>query len=97
MVKSTYNVLERGKMPTLSRFYGMTLKMFFRKAEHNPPHIHVLYGEYDGLIDIQTCEMFEGDLPERALALSKEWVTLHQAELLQIWNTQEFRTLPPLQ
>jgi hypothetical protein len=75
----------------------MTLKMFFRKSEHNPPHIHVIYGEYDGLIDIQTCEMFEGDLPERALALAKEWVMKYQTDLLQIWESQEFRMLPPLQ
>jgi hypothetical protein len=75
----------------------MVIKMFFRKSEHNPPHIHVIYGEYDGLIDIQTGEMIEGDLPERALALTKEWVSRHKTDLLEIWNTQQFRHLPPLE
>ena len=25
-----------------------------------------------------------------------EWASIYQTELLQIWNTQEFRKLPPL-
>jgi hypothetical protein len=75
----------------------MIIKMYFRQSEHNPPHIHVLYGEYVGLIDIQTLEMFEGDLPPRALSLVKEWMSLHKAELLTIWNTQKFIELPPLE
>jgi hypothetical protein len=48
-------------------------------------------------MDIQTLEMFEGDLPPRALSLVKEWVSLHKDELLNIWNTQTFVELPPLE
>ena len=32
-------------MPVLSRFYGIIIRMYFQQAEHNPPHIHALYGE----------------------------------------------------
>jgi hypothetical protein len=84
-------------MPVISRFFGMIIKMYFRQSEHNPPHIHVIYGEYVGLIDIQTLEMFEGDLPPRALSLVKDWMSLHKDELLNIWNTQNFAELPPLE
>lgn len=84
-------------MPVISRFYGMTIKMYFQQSEHNPPHIHVIYGEYLGAIDIQTLEMLEGDLPVKALAMVREWTKIHQAELMQIWNTQEFIKLPPLE
>ena len=31
-------------MPVLSRFYGIIIRMYFQQAEHNPPHIHALYG-----------------------------------------------------
>jgi hypothetical protein len=41
--------------------------------------------------------MFEGDLPPRALLLVKEWMSLHKDELLNIWNTQNFVELPPLE
>ncbi|MCL1806399.1 MAG: DUF4160 domain-containing protein [Oscillospiraceae bacterium] len=84
-------------MPVISRFYGLIVKMYFRQSEHNPPHIHVIYGEYLGVIDIQTLEMLEGDLPSKALSLVLEWMKNHKAELLEIWNTQLFRQLPPLE
>ena len=84
-------------MPVISRFYGLTVKMYFRQSEHNPPHIHVIYGEYLGVIDIQSLEMIEGDLPAKALSLAGEWAEKYRVELLDIWNTQVFRQLPPLE
>jgi hypothetical protein len=71
--------------------------MYFQQSEHNPPHFHVVYGEYIGVIDITTLDMIEGDLPTKALALVREWAKLHEVELLNIWNTQEFKQLPPLE
>lgn len=84
-------------MPVISRFYGMIIKMYFQQSEHNPPHFHVVYGEYVGIIEIETLEMLEGDLPKKALTLVQEWGEMHKAELLKIWNTQEFIKLPPLE
>lgn len=84
-------------MPIISRFYGLIVKMFFALAEHNPPHIHVVYGDMDALFNIQTGELMEGDLPPRALVMVKEWIDLHRSELLEMWETQNFKTLPPLE
>ena len=84
-------------MPVIARFYGLIIKMYFQQSEHNPPHIHVLYGEYMGAVDIQNLEMIEGDLPYKALSLVREWMGQHQTELLKIWHTQEFIKLPPLE
>lgn len=84
-------------MPAIARFYGMVIKMYFQQSEHNPPHIHAVYGEYVGAINIQTLSMIEGDLPAKALAMVQEWAMPHQAELLKMWQTQEFKTLPPLE
>jgi hypothetical protein len=75
----------------------MIIKMYFQQHEHNPPHIHVIYGEYVGIIDIRTLELMEGDLPEKALSLVKEWANKYKADLLTIWNTQQFVKLPPLE
>ncbi len=83
-------------MPVISRFYGVVIKMYFKQSEHNPPHIHAIYGEYIGAIDIQTGEMLEGDLPRRALQMVQEWTSKHKEELMRIWETQEFINLPPL-
>lgn len=83
-------------MPEIARFYGIIIKMYFMQKEHNPPHIHALYGEYMSAIDIRTLEVLEGDLPNKALDLVKEWMKEYQDDLLNMWRTQEFKTLPPL-
>jgi len=41
--------------------------------------------------------MTEGNLPRTAGKLVIEWATLHKESLLQIWKTQEFIRLPPLE
>lgn len=84
-------------MPVIARFYGMVIKMYFQQSEHNPPHIHAVYGEYVGVIDVQTIALIEGDLPAKALGMVQEWTRLHSAELLVMWRTQEFKQLPPLE
>lgn len=84
-------------MPVLSRFYGIVIRMYFQQAEHNPPHIHALYGDEMAAIDIQTAEVLEGYLPPKALAMVQEWVGMYRDDLLRIWETQEFRKISPLE
>jgi len=82
-------------MPEIAKFYGIIIKLFF--GDHPPPHFHAVYGEYIAVFDIQTLEVIEGDLPNRARKLVVEWANIHQTELLEMWNKQEFRKLTPLQ
>ncbi len=84
-------------MPVLSRFYGIIIRMYFQQAEHNPPHIHALYGEDMAAIDIQTGEVLEGHLPPKTLAMVREWSAIHKDDLLHMWETQEFKSLSPLE
>lgn len=84
-------------MPVISRFYGMVIKMYFLSSEHNPPHIHVMYGEYLGVIDIHTGKMLEGDLPNKALKIVQEWIDIHRDALLKMWETQNITPLPPIE
>lgn len=84
-------------MPVLSRFYGIVIRMYLLQKEHNPPHIHAIYGDDVAAIDLQTGRVLDGSLPPRALALVSEWISLHRAELLTMWETQEFVKLPPLE
>ena len=84
-------------MPVLARFYGIIIRMYFQQAEHNPPHIHAIYDRYSAIIDIQSTDVLSGQLPVKALALVKEWITIYRQELLDMWETQIFKTLPPLE
>ena len=83
-------------MPVISRFYGMVIKIYFISHEHNPPHIHVIYGEYTSVIRIDNFKVMEGDLPIRALKIVTEWMEIHQKELMEIWETQKFKKIKPL-
>lgn len=84
-------------MPIVSKFYGITIKMFFIAREHQPPHFHAVYGEFNGYFEISTLEMLEGDLPRRAEKLVKEWGAKYQEDLQRMWDTQEFIQLPGLE
>jgi len=81
-------------MPEIARFYGIIIKLFF--GDHPPPHFHAVYGEYVGVFDIETLEMIEGDLLNRARKLVIEWGKLNRNELKTMWDSQNFRKLPPL-
>jgi len=82
-------------MPVVARFYGIVIKMYFR--EHGVPHFHAIYGEYNGVFNIESLEVIEGDLPRRALRLVKEWAKQYQSDLRQMWDSQEFKQLPGLE
>ena len=71
-------------MPELSRFLGIIIAMYYN--DHNPPHFHVLYNEYDAEIEISNLTILEGKLPPRVLGLAMEWAELHKKELIDDWN-----------
>ena len=84
-------------MPVVSRFYGIVISMYFQQSEHNPPHIHAIYGEEVGVIAIESSELLNGSLPPKALSMTQEWIQINKTTLLKMWNTQKFTPIPPLQ
>ena len=82
-------------MPIIATFAGIVIRMYFLESEQNPPHIHCEYGEFGAAIDIRTLQILDGFLPTKH-RLVAEWMQIHQEELLDIWDTQVFRKLPPL-
>jgi len=84
-------------VPVIARFYGIVVKMYFSQSEHGVPHFHAIYGEFNAVYGIAPLAILEGDLPVRGQRLVKEWAGQHQADLLEMWNTQQFRQLPGLE
>jgi len=87
-------------MPELSRFFGITIYMFYE--DHAPPHFHhARYGEFEALIRITDFAILDGKLPVCALGLVVEWASLHQEELLENWksaqNGEPIAKISPLQ
>ena len=84
------------KFADFMEFYGIIIKMFFKPKEHEPSHLHALYGEHVGIFDLKTMKMTEGDLPKKAQELVHEWMELNQDKLLDMWASQRLEKLPPL-
>ncbi len=82
-------------MLVIARFYGILIKMYFR--EHGTPHFHAIYGEYNGVFDLDTLDMIEGDLPSRAQSMIREWARQYQSELLAMWRSQNYKKLSGLE
>lgn len=70
-------------MPRISSFYGIVIWMC--RNDHNPPHFHATYGDFEILIRITDLSIYSGSLPSRAFGLVMEWASLHQNELMENW------------
>ncbi len=70
-------------MPRISSFYGIVIWMYWN--DHNPPHFHATYGDFEILIRITALSIYSGSLPSRAFGLVMEWASLHQNELMENW------------
>ena len=84
-------------MPVISRFYGIVIKMYLRQKEHNPPHLHAIYGDYVGLFSLEEGEMYEGDIPVKEQKLIKNFILHYRKQLYDMWKTQNFYLLPPIE
>lgn len=89
--------LERSDhMPTISYFYGIIIVMYLRNKEHNPPHVHAITQDFDAPFLIESGEIMEGEFPPKAKSLVKEFILKYQNELLEMWETEKYKKLPPL-
>ncbi len=68
-------------MPAISIFYGISIYLYAN--DHNPPHFHVRYAEFNATVDIYSGEITEGKLPPKARQLTEEWRIIYQKEILE--------------
>ena len=87
-------------VPELSRFSGIIVKMLYNDTvQHNKPHVHVYYGEFQASIAIDG-ELLAGSLPVKQLKMVIGWLALHEEEAYAAWNLavqgEHFEKIPPL-
>lgn len=67
--------------------------------DHNPPHIHVKYGNYQITITIEK-ETVKGDIPDSVLKKTTAWLNIHRQELMKNWellqNGEQANKIEPL-
>ena len=71
-------------MPIVSIFFGIVVRMYH--DDHNPPHFHATYGEFEAVFEIKTGKLIGGSLTPKARKLVEEWRKKHLAELVAAWN-----------
>ncbi len=71
-------------MPTISAFFGIIIRMFYR--EHEPAHFHAEYQAQAGKFNLDG-EMRVGNIRSRtARRLIRQWAHLHRRELETNWE-----------
>ena len=83
-------------MPLIAKFEGVTIKMYLRKSEHNPPHVHAIYGDCVGMFSLEKGEMLEGDIPMKQQRMIKDFIIYYQEQVYDMWSTQKFERLSPI-
>ena len=73
-------------MPTISMFYGILIRMFFRDIErHNLPHIHA---DQQGSVAVYSLDgrVLAGTLPANKHKLVVAWIEIHKDDLSADWE-----------
>jgi len=72
------------RVPTISRFPGIVIAMYF--DDHDPPHFHALHADGEAKVRIDSPELIESTLARRQVRFVLAWAELHQVELAENWR-----------
>jgi hypothetical protein len=76
-------------VPTISRFFGITISMYFE--DHGHAHFHAYHGDGSAKIRIDNLTVLDSSLRRRQLRFVLAWAELHQAELEENWRRARAR------
>ncbi|MCR5079150.1 MAG: DUF4160 domain-containing protein [Bacilli bacterium] len=71
--------------------------MHLTRKEHQPPHIHAVYGDYEALFAISDGHIIQGKFPNKGRALVEEFISKYRKELQEMWDNETYQKLPPIQ
>ena len=71
-------------MPTLARFAGFEIDLYFE--DHNPPHVHVVGPDFEVLVEIRNSAILVGDAPARVRRTALRWISSNRSMLLTKWD-----------
>ena len=71
-------------VPTISRFFGIVIAMYF--DDHDPAHSHARHADGEAKVQIDTLEVIDSTLGRRQLRFVLAWAELHQDELADNWR-----------
>ena len=71
--------------------------MYLIDREQPLRHIHIKYGDYEAVMELINLNIVDGSLPKKCRQLVREWAELRQDELIEMWDTQNFHAISPLE
>jgi hypothetical protein len=71
-------------VPTISRFFGIVIAMYY--DDHGHPHFHARHAGEQAKVRVDQVGVIESNLGVRQLRLVLAWAELHRPELLENWR-----------
>jgi hypothetical protein len=71
-------------MPTIKIIDSIKIDIYSR--EHLPPHFHILYAEYEELIEIETLNTYIGYVPKKQRKKVTDWAMNNTNYLLEVFK-----------
>ena len=82
-------------MPTISMFYGILIKMFFKDVDkHKLPHIHAEYQGESAVYSIPEGDLLGGKMPPSKQKIIVAWIEIHKEDLLADWELAKNGKIP---
>ena len=79
-------------------FYGIDIRLCH--AGGVSPRFEAVYGEARAVLDVETLEVLDGRIPDRALIMVRDWASSRRHDIVAAWNTlgagRRPAPLPPL-
>lgn len=74
-------------MPTISMFFGIIIRMFYKdNQQHHLPHIHAEFQGDVAVFAIADGSILDGGIPPAKRKLVEAWIEIHRDELLADWQ-----------
>jgi hypothetical protein len=71
-------------MPVLHNAGSYVIAMYFE--DHNPPHVHVVGLDFEGLVAISDLVVFRGSIPSKFSRDAFKWIDDNRKMLFGKWN-----------
>lgn len=71
-------------MPVIHKIDAIKILMYF--DDHQPPHFHVQYNEFEALILIETLDVYSGYLPPKHLKKVHIWAKKNKTFINKKWE-----------
>lgn len=57
------------------------------REDHNPPHFHAYYNEFEATYQIEDFQLLQGKMDKRQERLIIAWAIINQEELISNWHS----------